>query len=66
MPTPPLTPPDTKFDPGASADVEAWHTGSGHVLVQAKINGKEAGYMMLDTGAIICLPYSAVRSDLKP
>ena len=55
MPKPPLTPPDTKFNPQASANVQAWHTGSGHVLVQTKINGKEAGYMMLDTGAPIHL-----------
>jgi hypothetical protein len=30
---------------------QAWHTRSGHVLVQPRINGAEAGYMILDTGA---------------
>ena len=50
MPEPPLLPHDTAFDPEASAEVQAWHTRSGHVLIKAQINGKDAGYMMLDTG----------------
>ncbi|DBA75380.1 TPA: hypothetical protein ACH3X1_010646 [Trebouxia sp. C0004] len=51
MPEPPLTPQDTKFDPQLPATVPAWHTRSGHVLVQPKLNGQNVGYMMLDTGA---------------
>ena len=51
MPEPPLTPPDTQFDPQVPPDVQAWHTRSGHVLVLPKIDGKEIGYMMLDTGS---------------
>ena len=50
MPEPPLTPPDTRFDPNVPPDVQAWHTRSGHVLVLPKLDGKEMGYMMLDTG----------------
>lgn len=50
MPDPPLTPPDTQFDPEVPPSVQAWHTRSGHVLVLPKIDGKEIGYMMLDTG----------------
>ena len=50
MPQSPLTPHDTVFDPQAPATVSAWHTRSGHVLVQAKVNGQDIGYMLLDTG----------------
>lgn len=50
MPEPPLTPPDTHFDPEVPSAVQAWHTRSGHVLVLPRIDGKEIGYMMLDTG----------------
>lgn len=53
MPQPPLTPPDTHFDPQASRVVQAWHTRSGHVLVQPSINGRSLGYMMLDTGIVL-------------
>lgn len=51
MPEPPLTPQDTTFNPQLPATVPAWHTRSGHVLVQPKLNGQDVGYMMLDTGA---------------
>lgn len=39
----------TEYSGGLPA--QAWYTRSGHVLVQPRINGIEAGYMILDTGA---------------
>lgn len=51
IPFTPLLPEDTSFLPGLPSTVKAWHTRSGHVLVQPRINGAEAGYMILDTGA---------------
>lgn len=65
MPDPPLTPPDTQFDPRAPPAVQAWHTRSGHVLVLPKIDGKEIGYMMLDTGShtSCLLPWKPICSS---
>mmetsp|Transcript_20326 Transcript_20326/g.52029 ORF Transcript_20326/g.52029 Transcript_20326/m.52029 type:complete len:651 (-) Transcript_20326:36-1988(-) len=51
IPADPLCPTDTAFIPGLPPAVKAWYTRSGHVLVQPRINGIEAGYMILDTGA---------------
>jgi len=51
MPPAPIRPADTSYLPGEPARVKAWHARSGHVLVKPKINGREVGYMILDTGA---------------
>ncbi|GMH36383.1 hypothetical protein BSKO_04251 [Bryopsis sp. KO-2023] len=46
-----LLPSDTRFDASEDCTVKAWMTSGGHVLVRPKINGREVGYMILDTGA---------------
>jgi len=51
LPATPLRPGDTHFIPGMPPTVSAWHSHSGHVLVTPKVNGKEIGCMILDTGA---------------
>lgn len=63
MPEPPLTPLDTKFHPQSPSTIQAWHTRSGHVLVQPKINGQGIGYMMLDTGGLKAFSSSDATVD---
>lgn len=51
--TPVLTtiPGDCEIDVEKASDIPAWKTPSCHILVKPLINGKESGYMILDTGA---------------
>jgi hypothetical protein len=35
------------------ASLQAWQTFQGHLLVQAHLNGREAGWMLLDTGVCV-------------
>lgn len=51
MPFAPLLPEDSEFDPSEGYTCKGYRTSSGHVLVRPSIDGKEIGYMMLDTGA---------------
>jgi hypothetical protein len=51
MPRPPALPAGTRYLPGVPAATPAWYCPSGHILVRPTINGRQAGYMMLDTGA---------------
>ncbi|KAL4443501.1 hypothetical protein ABPG75_011238 [Micractinium tetrahymenae] len=50
-PPTPLLPADSSFLPGQAEGVPAWHTVSGHSLVKPRLNGKEVGYFIFDTGA---------------
>ena len=45
-----LRPPDATFDPPEGGPLKAWWTGSGHILVAPRLDGREVGYMILDTG----------------
>lgn len=51
--TPVLTtiPGNCKVDLEKASKIPAWKTPSCHILVKPLINGKEAGYMIFDTGA---------------
>jgi len=44
-------PPDTRWDAAAPARVEARRTRSGHLLVHPLVDGKDAGWFILDSGA---------------
>lgn len=50
LPHCPLLPGDTTYDAGAPRDVPAWRSSSGHILVDLQLNGRLAGYAILDTG----------------
>ena len=45
-----LRPPDATLDPPEGGPLKAWWTGSGHILVAPRLDGREVGYMILDTG----------------
>jgi len=48
---PDLAPTDTSYDTATSAQVETKRAESGHVLVHPRINGKDVGWFILDSGA---------------
>lgn len=50
MPALVLRPDDTQFDESLPPEVPAWHTVSGHVLVRPLIDGRDLGFMIMDTG----------------
>ena len=44
-------PDDTRFDPVAPPDVEVKRVMTGHVLVRPKVDGRDIGWFIFDTGA---------------
>ena len=44
-------PNDTRFDPDAPAALEVERVPSGHLLVRPRLNGKDLGWFIFDTGA---------------
>jgi hypothetical protein len=61
-------PDDTRFDPNALADVPLKRAMTGHVLVRPKVNGRDIGWFIFDTGAGGCFLDRKVlgKLDLKP
>jgi predicted aspartyl protease len=43
---------------------QVWRAGSGHLLVRPLINGRDGGYMVLDTGASGFVVSPAAAADL--
>jgi len=43
------------FDPALSPGLEVVRVKTGHLLVRPKVNGREAGWFIFDTGAGICV-----------
>ncbi|GAB4813185.1 hypothetical protein N2152v2_000231 [Parachlorella kessleri] len=68
MPQPPLVPADARFLSGVPAATPAWFCPSGHIAVRPTINGQQAGFMMLDTGAsgFVIDPAAADQLGLRP
>lgn len=38
----------------ALVHLQAWKTSGGHILVKPLVDGQEVGFMILDTGALLC------------
>lgn len=58
-------PTDVSFDASKPAAIEANRTESGHVLVHPLLNGKDAGWFILDSGAGSTLVDKTIANDLK-
>lgn len=62
---PRLAPPDdARFDPEVPAALEVRRVPSGHLLVHPRIDGKDLGWFIFDTGAGINCISSAVADEL--
>lgn len=59
-------PRDTVFDAGRPARVPSRAAGTGHLLVRPRVNGREAGWFILDTGAgaLIVTPSAAEAAGM--
>jgi len=62
---PDTTPQDTAFDSMLSATVETKRAVSGHVLVHPRVNGKDIGWFILDSGAESMIIDPAAADSLK-
>jgi len=60
---PDTRPHDTRFDPHASARVEAMKTVTGHILVRPEVDGNDLGWFVLDSGAGISIITSAAAES---
>jgi hypothetical protein len=58
-------PADVSFDASKPAAIEAKRTEGGHVLVHPLLNGKDAGWFILDSGAGGTLVDKTIADDLK-
>ena len=60
-------PKDVEYDPAQSTKVEAKRLLSGHIAVHPLLNGKDAGWFLLDTGASgMCIDSTTAKNlDLK-
>ncbi len=65
---PATRPDDTRFDRNAPADVALKRAMTGHVLVRPKVNGRDIGWFIFDTGAAgsVLDPQVLGKLDLKP
>lgn len=63
----PGRPADTRFDPTATSALEVERTHTGHLLVKARLQGRDAGWFLLDSGAgSVCIdPDLARELDLE-
>ena len=67
IPVVPPVPHGTSYSTDGAWVVPAWRSASGHVLVKPKIDGKEVGLFILDTGAsgFVVEPDTANKLDMS-
>jgi len=53
------------FDAAAPAEIEVRKAKTGHLLVRPRINGRDAGWFIFDTGAGICVAANSVIESLE-
>lgn len=58
-------PQDVAFQSGVPTRVECKRAISGHILVNPKLNGKDVGWFILDSGAEVMVIDNKVADDLK-
>jgi hypothetical protein len=58
-------PDDVVFQPDIPSSLEVKRAISGHLLVRPKVNGKDVGWFILDSGAEVMVIDSKVADDLK-
>lgn len=58
-------PDDVLFQPDIPASIETKRAISGHLLVRPKVNGKDVGWFILDSGAEVMVIDQKVADDLK-
>lgn len=56
---------DWAFRPDASAEVEAKRTESGHLFIRPKIDGREVGWFLLDSGLSTSILRASVADELE-
>jgi hypothetical protein len=59
------TPDDTVFDDTLPAELEVKRAKTGHLLVKPKVNGKDVGWFILDSGAGANVLATSVVKELK-
>lgn len=60
-----IEPKRSSFNVQAPAELEVRKTLTGHLLVKSKVNGKDAGWFILDTGAGMSCIDKAVADEMK-
>ncbi len=60
-----IEPKRSSFDVQAPVDLEVRKTNSGHLLVKTKVNGIDAGWFILDTGAGMSCIDKTVADEMK-
>jgi predicted aspartyl protease len=55
----------SKFDPAVAAAVDVKRAKTGNLLVRPRVNGREAGWFIFDTGAGICVVSKSRAKDLE-
>jgi hypothetical protein len=63
-----IRPDDTRFDAGAPASVAIKRAVTGHVLARPKVDGRDLGWFIVDTGAAgsVLDPKAMAKLKLKP